>query len=171
MMRARHDRGFALDAAGTRAIVTFSGSLALALCAASLTAQEPDPIPAGVAPPPGVYAPGVDAVHYEVEVGLGYGVLWFVGVAGTWMIRKISPGRLEEAGVDQAMGGGDVKMMMMVGAFVGAWGVMETLFIGSVLALLVFAPLASETGCWKVSKSAYTTTGTLQRCACFMNTA
>ena len=40
-------------------------------------AQEPDPIPAGVAPPPGVYAPGVDVVHYEVEVGLGLGILWF----------------------------------------------------------------------------------------------
>ena len=73
----------------------------------------------------------------------GFGVLWLVGVAGTWLIRKLSPGRLEEAGVDQAMGGGDIKMMMMVGAFVGVWGVVETLFIGSVLALLVFAPLSS----------------------------
>jgi aminopeptidase N len=44
-------------------------------------AQEPEPIPAGVAPGPGPYAPGVDVVHYEVEVGLGYGVLWFEGVA------------------------------------------------------------------------------------------
>ncbi len=42
-------------------------------------AQEPEPIPAGVAPPPGPYAPGVDVVHYEVEVGLGLGVLWFEG--------------------------------------------------------------------------------------------
>ena len=43
-------------------------------------AQEPEPIEAGVAPPPGPYAPGVDVVHYETEVGLGYGVLWFEGV-------------------------------------------------------------------------------------------
>lgn len=35
-----------------------------------LAGQEPEPIPAGVAPPPGPYAPGVDMVHYEVEVGL-----------------------------------------------------------------------------------------------------
>ena len=34
------------------------------------------------------------------------------------MIRKLSPGRLEEAGVEHAMGGGDVKMMAMIGAFV-----------------------------------------------------
>lgn len=37
-------------------------------------AQEPDPIPAGVAPPAGPYAPGVDVVHYDVEIGLGYDV-------------------------------------------------------------------------------------------------
>jgi prepilin signal peptidase PulO-like enzyme (type II secretory pathway) len=66
-----------------------------------------------------------------------------VAVGGTWIIRRVSPGRLEEAGVDRAMGGGDVKMMMMVGAFVGVWGVVETIFLGSVLALLVFGVVAS----------------------------
>jgi aminopeptidase N len=45
-----------------------------------VAAQEPAPIPAGVAPPPGEYAPGVDVVHYDVEVGLGFGVLWFEGI-------------------------------------------------------------------------------------------
>ena len=34
------------------------------------------------------------------------------------------------------MGGGDIKMMMMVGAFLGAWGVALTIFLGSVLALV-----------------------------------
>jgi len=74
---------------------------------------------------------------------VGYGVLWLVAVSGTWILRRLFPGRLEEAGVDRAMGGGDIKMMMMVGAFVGPWGVAETLFLGSVLALLVYAPLQS----------------------------
>ena len=73
---------------------------------------------------------------------VGFGVLWLVGVLGTKLIKKISPGRLEEAGVDQAMGGGDVKMMMMVGTFVGIWGVALTIFLGSVLALLVFGPVS-----------------------------
>jgi leader peptidase (prepilin peptidase)/N-methyltransferase len=73
----------------------------------------------------------------------GYLALWLVAVLGTWVMKKFFPGRLEEAGVDQAMGGGDIKMMMMVGAFVGIWGVAETLFIGSTLALVVFAPVAS----------------------------
>ncbi|HUF75792.1 MAG TPA: prepilin peptidase [Longimicrobiales bacterium] len=74
---------------------------------------------------------------------VGYGVLWLVGVAGTALIKRLSPGRLEEAGVDQAMGGGDVKMMMMIGAFVGIWGVALTVFLGSVLALLVFGPISA----------------------------
>ena len=45
-------------------------------------AQEPPPIPAGVAPPSGPYAPGVDVLHYEVEVGLGLGTDWFAGRVG-----------------------------------------------------------------------------------------
>src|SRR5262245_21582102 len=73
---------------------------------------------------------------------VGFAVLWLVGVLGTRLIKKLSPGRLEEAGVDQAMGGGDVKMMMMLGTFVGIWGVALTIFLGSILALLVFGPVS-----------------------------
>lgn len=86
---------------------------------------------------------GVAPLQSVLGAAVGYGTLWLVAVGGTWVIRRFLPGRLEEAGVDQAMGGGDVKMMAMVGAFVGAWGVVETVFIGSVLALLVFGPVAS----------------------------
>lgn len=73
---------------------------------------------------------------------VGYGVLWLVGFAGTKLLERFAPGRLEAAGVEQAMGGGDVKMMMMVGTFVGVWGVALTVFLGSVLALLVFGPIS-----------------------------
>lgn len=73
---------------------------------------------------------------------IGYAVLWVVGMAGTKIIKRLSPRRLEEAGVDQAMGGGDVKMMMMIGAFLGIWGVALTVFLGSVLALVVFGPIS-----------------------------
>jgi leader peptidase (prepilin peptidase)/N-methyltransferase len=73
---------------------------------------------------------------------VGFAVLWLVGVLGTRLTKRLSPGRLEEAGVDQAMGGGDVKMMMMVGTFIGIWGVALTIFLGSVLALLVFGPVS-----------------------------
>jgi leader peptidase (prepilin peptidase)/N-methyltransferase len=85
---------------------------------------------------------GLDWLASLIGGAVGFAVLWLVGVLGTRLIKKISPGRLEEAGVDQAMGGGDVKMMMMVGTFVGIWGVALTIFLGSVLALLVFGPVS-----------------------------
>lgn len=86
---------------------------------------------------------GVEWKMSVVGAALGYFVLWFVGAAGTWMIRKLSPGRLEEAGVDSAMGGGDIKMMMMIGAFLGPWGVALSIFLGSLSALLVFGPISA----------------------------
>jgi leader peptidase (prepilin peptidase) / N-methyltransferase len=86
---------------------------------------------------------GIDWIGSLVGAAVGYGVLWLVAVGGTWLMKRLFPGRLEEAGVDRAMGGGDIKMMAMVGAFVGPWGVAETVFIGSVLALLVYGPVAS----------------------------
>ena len=39
------------------------------------------------------------------------------------------------------MGGGDIKMMAMVGAFVGWKGVLLTVFAGSVFGSLVYVPL------------------------------
>ncbi len=86
---------------------------------------------------------GIDWQQAALGAVVGYGLLWLVAIGGTWIVKKLSPGRLEEAGVERAMGGGDVKMMMMVGAFLGVWGVAETLFLGSLLALLVYGPVAS----------------------------
>ena len=76
---------------------------------------------------------------------VGYAALWLVGVGGTWMVRRLNPARLEEAGVDSALGGGDVKMMMMVGAFLGPWGVATSVFFGSAFALVVFGPVSLVT--------------------------
>ena len=86
---------------------------------------------------------GIDWIPAFIGAALGYAVLWFVGAAGTWLIKRLSPGRLEEAGVDHAMGGGDIKMMMMIGAFLGPWGVALSVFLGSFLALLVFGPISA----------------------------
>ncbi|SVD44075.1 uncharacterized protein METZ01_LOCUS396929, partial [marine metagenome] len=41
--------------------------------------QEPEPIQAGLAPPSGIYAPGINALHYDVEIGLGKETDWFAG--------------------------------------------------------------------------------------------
>jgi leader peptidase (prepilin peptidase)/N-methyltransferase len=59
----------------------------------------------------------------------GFVLLWLVGTAGTWVFKE------------DAMGGGDVKMMAMVGAFLGWQGVLLTIFLGALLGSLVFLPL------------------------------
>jgi len=60
---------------------------------------------------------------------VGFALLWVVGALGTWAFKK------------DAMGGGDVKMMAMVGAFVGWKGVLLTVFLGALLGTLVFVPI------------------------------
>ena len=59
----------------------------------------------------------------------GFGLLLFVAWAGKKAFGK------------EAMGGGDIKMMAMVGAFVGWEGVLLTIFGGALLGTLIFVPL------------------------------
>lgn len=61
---------------------------------------------------------------------VGFVVLWSVGAVGKWLFKE------------DAMGGGDIKMMAMVGAFVGWQGVLLTIFLGALLGTLIFVPLA-----------------------------
>lgn len=60
---------------------------------------------------------------------VGYGLLWTIAVVGA------------KAFGEEAMGGGDVKMMAMIGAFLGWPGVLLTLFLGALLGTLIFLPL------------------------------
>ncbi|MGH7608201.1 MAG: prepilin peptidase [Gemmatimonadales bacterium] len=60
----------------------------------------------------------------------GFGLLWVVALAGAWVFKE------------EAMGGGDVKMMAMVGSFVGWQGVLLTVFAGAALGSLIFVPLS-----------------------------
>ena len=60
----------------------------------------------------------------------GFVLLWAVGAAGTRMFKE------------EAMGGGDIKMMAMVGAFVGWQGVLLTIFLGALLGTVIFVPLS-----------------------------
>ena len=59
----------------------------------------------------------------------GFALLYAVGFLGTMVFRK------------DAMGGGDIKMMAMVGAFVGWQGVLLTVFLGALLGTLIFVPI------------------------------
>lgn len=61
---------------------------------------------------------------------VGFSVLWAIGAAGTRVFKE------------DAMGGGDIKMMAMVGAFLGWTGVLLTIFLGALLGSLIFVPLS-----------------------------
>jgi leader peptidase (prepilin peptidase)/N-methyltransferase len=64
-----------------------------------------------------------------IGAATGFLLLWIVGRAGTWAFKE------------EAMGGGDIKMMAMVGAFVGWQGVLLTIFLGSLAGTAIFLPL------------------------------
>jgi len=61
---------------------------------------------------------------------IGGGALWIVAILGTMAFKK------------EAMGGGDIKMMTMIGAFLGWKGALLTVFVGALAGTLVFVPLA-----------------------------
>ncbi len=58
----------------------------------------------------------------------GFVLLWLVAFAGEKVFHQ------------EAMGGGDIKMMAMIGAFLGWQGVLLTLFLGAVLGTIIFLP-------------------------------
>lgn len=63
----------------------------------------------------------------------GFAVLLAVGVLGERIFKK------------PAMGGGDMKMMAMVGAFLGPVGAMLTIFLGALAGSLIFGPISLKT--------------------------
>ena len=65
---------------------------------------------------------------------LGFSVLFAVGWLGELVFKK------------PAMGGGDMKMMAMVGAFLGPLGSMLTIFLGALAGSVIFGPISLKTG-------------------------
>ncbi|MGH7524963.1 MAG: prepilin peptidase [Gemmatimonadales bacterium] len=59
----------------------------------------------------------------------GFVLLWLVAFLGTKALGQ------------DAMGGGDIKMLAMIGAFLGWQGVLLTLFLGALLGTLIFLPI------------------------------
>jgi len=74
--------------------------------------------------------PFPEAVIGSVFAG---GFFFVIGWAGSKLFQK------------EALGGGDVKMMAMIGAFVGWQGALLTIFLGSLLGTLVFGPISFKT--------------------------
>ncbi len=77
---------------------------------------------------------GLTALDALLGAALGFGLLMGVAQAGKLAFKK------------DAMGGGDIKMMAMIGAFLGMPGVLLTIFLGALLGSVVFGPISWKTG-------------------------
>ncbi len=90
---------------------------------------------------------GISPLEALLGAATGFALLWVVKAGGDWalargMIRGEELKQVLEAGEKPTtLGGGDLKMMAMVGSFLGWRGVMLTAFLGSVAGVLVFLPL------------------------------
>lgn len=82
-----------------------------------------------------VWSPPVEIGLQQAVIGavVGSGVLWLVAIVGSWALKK------------DAMGGGDIKMMALIGAFLGWKGALLTIFLGALAGTLVFVPIAWRT--------------------------
>ena len=66
-----------------------------------------------------------------IGAAAGFALLFAVAQLGQWAFKE------------EAMGGGDIKMMAMVGSFVADWRkVLLTVFLGALLGSLIFVPLS-----------------------------
>lgn len=80
------------------------------------------------------FAAGPDLADAALGAGVGFGLLWLIAALGRIVFGK------------DAMGGGDVKMMAMAGAFLGPAGVILTLFAGALIGSIIFGPVSLRTG-------------------------
>lgn len=91
---------------------------------------------------PGVLGSGAPLARIASALAgavLGYGI--FFGLAVTWQMLFAR----------EAMGGGDLKMMLGVGAFLGMGGVVITIFLASVVGTLLSLPYLL-TGRWGMTR-------------------
>jgi len=90
---------------------------------------------------------GLRFVDAAIGAASGFALLWVVKTAGDWALaRGLIKGEeldqvLEEGEKPTSLGLGDLKMMAMVGAFLGWRGVLLTAFLGSLSGVVIFVPL------------------------------
>lgn len=77
---------------------------------------------------------GIDWQQSLIGAAAGFFLLWGVAILGKLAFKK------------DAMGGGDIKMMAMLGAFLGLPGVLLTLFLGALIGSAIFGPISWKTG-------------------------
>jgi leader peptidase (prepilin peptidase)/N-methyltransferase len=90
---------------------------------------------------------GIGPLEAVLGIVVGYSLLWVVKAAGDWALaRGLIRGEeldqvLEPGETPTTLGLGDLKMMAMVGSFVGWRGALLTAFLGSLAGVAVFLPL------------------------------
>ena len=77
---------------------------------------------------------GTEPLWSLVGAVAAFAVMYGVAVGGEWVFKK------------PALGGGDIKMMAMVGAFLGPGYAMLAIFVGSVVGAVIFGPIGLKTG-------------------------
>jgi len=71
----------------------------------------------------------ISIVKSGIGLAVGIGILYIVAVIGKLFLKQ------------EAMGGGDIKLLGMTGAFLGPPGVLLTLFFGALIGLVVSVPM------------------------------
>ena len=81
------------------------------------------------------FAPGSPEPLWSlVGAAVAFAIMYVVAVVGEWAFKK------------PALGGGDIKMMAMVGAFLGPFHALLTIFVGSLVGAVIFGPIGLKTG-------------------------
>jgi leader peptidase (prepilin peptidase)/N-methyltransferase len=81
------------------------------------------------------FAPGrPEPLWSFAGAALSFALMYGVAVVGEWAFKK------------PALGGGDIKMMAMVGAFLGPLHALLTIFVGSLVGAVIFGPIGLKTG-------------------------
>ncbi len=76
---------------------------------------------------------GVTLLQSVLGAVVGFALLYAVAWLGEKLLKK------------EAMGGGDIKMLAMVGAFVGWKGALLTIFGGALVGTVIFVPISLKT--------------------------
>lgn len=77
---------------------------------------------------------GISFTQSVAGAAAGFGMLYLTALLGEWWLKK------------PAMGGGDIKMIAMIGAFLGPIGALLTIFLGALVGVIIFAPITLRTG-------------------------
>jgi len=88
----------------------------------------------------------IGIVRAAIGAASGFAMLWAVKAAGDYALRRGWIGGREvqetlgEAEPPSTMGGGDIKMLAMIGAFLGWQGVVGSVFLGAFVGTAIFLP-------------------------------